>query len=221
MNVQPGQAQIDNRQSLPSNSDTLSVQPLSIWRQVLDLPRQYFDALVDPTSMFTEGKRRASWSLILFQLIGVAILLIVVVTFFNLLTFLVKGASTSQLGSAVTSFALRLLVLIVIFLVYVAIQFLVVRAFRGTGSFREQLYVSLLLVVPMGIVLSIMAPAAGLNFVFAAYALGLSVAAVRAVHNLSRNQAIVTMLVPVLLGLGVYFTLVAVGVIKLAPVGPV
>src|SRR5947209_17383650 len=99
MNVQPGQAQIDNRQSLPSKSDTLSVQPLSFWGQVLDLPRQYLDALVDPTTVFTEMKRRASWSLILFQFVGAFLLLIVIVTFFNLLTLLVKGAPTSQLGS--------------------------------------------------------------------------------------------------------------------------
>ena len=221
MNVQPGQAQIDNRQSLPSNADTLAVQPLSFWSQVLDLPRQYLDALIDPTTIFQEVKRRASWSLIVFQFVGLFIVLMAAVTFFNFLTLLVKGESTSQLGSADARFALTLLVLIVIFLVHVAIQFLLAKAFHGTGSFREQLYVLLLIAIPMGIVLTIMASAGGLNFVFAAYALGLSVVAVRAVHNLSRNRAILTMLVPVILELVVYFILVAVGVFKLAPVGPV
>ena len=221
MNVQPGQAQIDNRQSLPSNADTLAVQSLSFWSQVLDLPRQYLDALIDPITIFTEVRRRASWSLIVFQFVGIFLLLMLAVTFFNLLTLLVKGESTSQLGSADARFALTLLVLIVIFLVHVAIQFLLAKAFHGTGSFREQLYVLLLIAIPMGIVLTIMASAGGLNFVFAAYALGLSVVAVRAVHNLSRNRAILTMLVPVILELVVYFILVAVGVFKLAPVGPV
>ncbi len=220
MSLQPRQAQISDRQLLPSSTDTLSAQPLPFWRAVLDLPRQYIDALLDPTTVFLEVKRRASWSLILFQLIGFALLTIILVSFVNLITFSVVGTPISMLGSAMASFALRLLILIAILLVYVAIQFLVAKGFRGTGSFREQLYVSLLIAIPMGIVISIMISAAGLNFIFEAYALALSVAAVRAVHNLSRNQAIITMLVSLILVLGVYFTLLAVGVIKLAPSGP-
>ena len=221
MNVQPGQAQVDNRQSLPSNTDSIAAQPPSFWSQFLDLPRQYLDALVDPTTIFVEVRRRARWSLIVSQIVGLFLVLMAAVTFFNFLTVLVKGESTSQVASADINFALSLLVLIGIFLVHVAIQFLVAKAFHGTGDFREQLYVLLLIAIPMGVVLTIMSSAGGLNFVFVAYALGLSVVAVRAVHNLSRNAAIVTMLVPVILELGVYFILLAVGVIKLAPVGPV
>lgn len=213
MSLQPGQAEISDRQLLPSSTDRLSTQPLPFWRAVLDLPRQYLDALIDPTTTFLEVKRRASWSLILFQLIGFALLTIIIEIFITLITFSVVGTPISMLGSAIASFALRLLVLLAVLLVYVAIQFLVARGFRGTGSFREQLYISLLIAIPMGIVITIMLSASGLNLIFAAYALALSVAAVRAVHNLSRNRAIITMLIPVVLELAVYFTLHLVGII--------
>lgn len=188
MNRQPSSGPQNDKLILPSNFDFLSAQRPSFWKSVLDLPRQYFDAIIDPDiELFTAARQRASWGLILFQLLGVALLLVIAALVFQLI------GQPGQ-GPFISLFPLAL-VGIVIFFLAEGILFLIAKSFRGEGSFKQQCYTALLLEIPWSIILAVALLAVGINLIFAIYFLCLRITVLRAVHNMSRGKAIITLLV--------------------------
>ena len=176
------------------------------------LPRQYFDVLVNPTTtQFLNEKRRATWGLVVAQLIIAGLLIIIVSLLVSLLQLGVTGQGSGvSVGIVLAGAVVQFIFAVVIFLVQSALQFLLARLLGGNGTFAQQCYLSLLITVPLGVVMILTWSAPGLNLLFIIYILALNVIATRAVHTLSGGRAALTML-----GSGVIAGALAIGVVLL------
>lgn len=214
------QGQINARAVPPSSSGVLPPRPPSFGKALLDLPRQYFYTIVNPSiELFFEEKRRASWALIVAQFIGVALLVAIASVFLYLLMHPTQNISVGQLLSTVViGTIVQFVIVAVIFFFQTGVQFLIARGSRGEGTFREQCYVSLLIAIPMGIVFEIVSSAVGINLAFIIYTFAMLVFAMKAVHNLSTGRAVITVLAPGLVLL-IVFLLFTLGVLVLPRLG--
>ncbi len=140
-------------------------QPLPLSQALRELPTQYKKILFKPgVRSFVEEQGKAEWGIIWIQLLFLMFVQVLV----SIPLFLAynqalasnpgmasAGADTSLFSSP--AFLLLEIVLEVIlvplaFFIGIGIQYLVARAFKGVGSFKQQTYNQLLFQMPLGIV---------------------------------------------------------------------
>jgi hypothetical protein len=140
-------------------------QPLPLGQAIRELPRQYKKILFKPgVRSFGEEQGKADWGIIWVQLLFWMILQVVVsiplfLAYDQALASNPSLASTGADASLFTSPAVLLAQIVLeavlaplIFLAGVGIQYLVARAFKGTGSFKQQTYNQLLFQIPLGLI---------------------------------------------------------------------
>ncbi len=124
-------------------------QPLPLGQAIRELPGQYKKILFKPGARsFAEEQGKADWGIIWVQLL----FLFVVAILFSLPDDLAgsSNAATNLLGTLGLAVFAPLL-----FFAIVGIQYLLARAFKGTGSFKQQAYNQLLFQVPLGVATTI------------------------------------------------------------------
>jgi hypothetical protein len=177
-------------------------KPLS--QAIRALPGQYIKVLSRPTvTTFAEEKGKATWGIIWTQLIGLGIIgailqslgLFISPPNYNSIAGATAGLSpmTLLVSSIVFLAIVEILLTPVSFLAAGGILFLIARIFGGKGTYREQIYTTLLYGVPMVILsyLLYLIPGAGawLLYVPHIYSLVLLIISMMAVHQFGRGKA--------------------------------
>jgi len=138
---------------------------LPLGQAIRELPRQYKKILFKPGARsFGEEQGKADWGIIWVQLLFLMILQVVVSIplFLSYNQTLATNPSFASAGADASIFASPALFLLeivleavlapLVFFASVGIQYLVARAFKGTGSFKQQAYNQLLFQIPIGLV---------------------------------------------------------------------
>lgn len=177
-------------------------QPLS--QAIRALPGQYLKVLTRPSvTTFTEEKGKATWSTIWAQFIGLGVIgailqslgLLISPPNYHSFAGATAGLSpTTLLVSSIVFLAIvETLLTPVSFLAFGGILFLIARIFGGQGTYREQIYTTLLYGVPMVMLsyLLFLVPVAGawLLYLPHIYSLVLLVISMMAVHQFGRRKA--------------------------------
>lgn len=170
---------------------------LPLGQAIRGLPGQYIQVLTRPSvRTFEEEKGKASWSINWIQFIGLSIigaslqslgLLISPPALGNMAS--TSGMSSSALLTTIIVFLaiLEIILTPVSFLAAGGILFIIARAFGGKGTFREQIYTTLLFGVPLVIAsyLLFLIPVAGVWLLYLPhiYSVVLLFISFRAVHR--------------------------------------
>ena len=171
---------------------------------LLQLPQQYFKALVKPSvATYTQDKDNASWGLVWIQLLAWAILDAALGVLVNLLLPPANNSVFSRFFAITTSYGLVIVVPTLFFLL-MGIVYWLAKYFGGQGTFLEQCNTSLYIQAPLGILSKLLAliPGVGkiLNSVLSLYGIVIQVVVIIAAHRLSRGKAIATILLPLVTG---------------------
>lgn len=151
-------------------------QPLPLGQAMRDLPRQYKKVLLKPgVRSFVEEQGKAGWGIVWSQLLFMTALQILVsIPFFisyNQSMF-VNMSSTGTPASAEMFASPAFLIIEIVFtavltplafFIQMGVQYLLARAFKGIGTFKQQAYNQLLFQVPLGLISSL------LSLVFSVY----------------------------------------------------
>lgn len=135
-------------------------QPLPLGQAIRELPGQYKKILFKPgMRSFAEEQGKAEWGIIwiqlLFQLFVGALLSLPQLLFASHTNTSIPGFPFSDADLYLAELVGTLALGPAIFFGQVGIQYLLARAFKGTGSFKQQAYNQLLFAVPLGLVSSI------------------------------------------------------------------
>ena len=213
--------------TLPSQAVSLPAERLPFGKTVQRLFQSYFDVFIDPSENFFLGaKNSANWSLIIMQLLILALVIAGGDLLVNQLRLAVttqglrasdlgvttQGLTASNLGIA---FLRQIVNEIFLCVILIGIPFLLAKLLRGTGKLREHISTSLFVLTFMTVILIALSSAGSiLSYVFVLYALGLLGASVKTVHNLSTGWTIL------LVGLGavVFFVFAVLGFLSLPQV---
>jgi len=188
---------------LKSTYGSQTSQPRSTGQAIRELPGQYFKVLSRPSvATFVEEKGKATWGMNWLQFIVLGLIGAVLQSIGLLIS---PPDYSSVVGTAGISHTTLLLVTIVSlaiaeiiltpvsFLAAGGILFLIAKAFGGKGTYREQIYTTLLFGVPLVIVsyLLFLIPGAGawLLYLPHIYSLVLLVLALLAVHQFGNRKA--------------------------------
>jgi hypothetical protein len=176
-----------------------------------EIPRQYVKVLTKPAaSRFAEEMGKASWAMVWLQLLILIIINFVFTSLANLFPVLQPALQQSQLPFLSSPLA-TILSTPIIFFIEMGLIYLFARAFRGKGTFLVQSYTALLVLVPLGLLSSILSailgliPGAGLflialvGIIIAIYETVLLIYASMAVHRLSGGKATAAVLLPFLI----------------------
>ncbi|HEY0756632.1 MAG TPA: Yip1 family protein [Ktedonobacteraceae bacterium] len=130
-------------------------RPLPVGQALRELPRQYKKILFRPGARsFLEEQGKAEWGIIWLQLL-LQMLLAALLSIPEMLVY-TQTHTTDQVPFFTNIYLLELVVLLVlapaIFFAQVGIQYLLARAFKGIGSFKQQAYNQLLFSLPLGII---------------------------------------------------------------------
>lgn len=213
--------QVQPRASYPTWSSDLGfiphTQPLP-WREALrQLPRRYRFVLTKPgfepfLAEMSQGEWRIVWAQLLIYSVVAALL-----TFVRNLLYpasLSASSSASGLSSLAVlqalslSTSLGLLVLIpVVFFLTMGLLYWLARALGGHGIFVQQVYTTLLFLVPCGVIVSVLGviPFVGsflstfLGFVLFVYGVALQCFATVAVHQMSGGKATTAVILTLLI----------------------
>jgi hypothetical protein len=222
----------------PPPSET---QPLPLEQAIRELPGQYKKILLRPgVRSFWEEQGKAAWGIIGVQLL-LQISVYVLLNISDLLSNSVYNRAINTSGASwplsTTFFPLESLGWLLfgqaLLFAYVGIQFALAKAFKGSGSFMQQLYNQLLFLVPLDIVASVFTRVLGglLTYVdpysthmgvqltlvllqalgalgIGVYILVLNVYSLMAVHRFSGGKATASVLIP----LGTVFLVLFIGV---------
>ncbi len=186
--------------------------PLSLGQAIVGLPKQYLKILTQPgVKSFTEEQGKAEWSIILVQLI-IAGLIGTIIGFIQTSANAATLSSTygNTAGSIFASFGFlfsgigalfSLVADTVYFLVIVGIQYLLAKAFKGSGNYEQQGYNFLLFYTPVAIINSLLGwiPYLGglITFAMGIYSLILNIFSIMAAHRLSGGKAAGVVFIPI------------------------
>lgn len=132
-------------------------QPLPLGQAIRELPGQYQKILFKPgPRSFSQEQGKAEWGIIWIQILALVVFEAMLALPVGLVDIPVLNSSLSALGAAPlsSSFFLTALTLGVIvfapfaFFLLVGLQYLLARAFQGTGHIKQQAYNQLLFQVP-------------------------------------------------------------------------
>lgn len=148
-------------------SPVAQAQPLPLGQAIRELPRQYKKILFKPgVRSFAEEQVKADWGIIWLQMLFLAALqaLISIPLFLAYNQALANSANITGSSADVQVFSsptlliaeviLQIILVPLGLLAGVGIQYLAARAFKGLGSFKQQVYNQLLFQVPLGVVSS-------------------------------------------------------------------
>lgn len=136
-------------------------RPLPLSQAIRDLPRQYKKILFKPGARtFIEEEGKADWGIIWMQILFLMVLSILIAIPQLIIDATSSSVSNSSLGmSTATLGGVSTLATIVFvplgFFMIAGIQYLLARAFKGIGSFKQQAYNQLLYQVPINIATSL------------------------------------------------------------------
>jgi hypothetical protein len=183
--------------------------PRPLGQAIRELPRQYLKVLTKPSAQtFAEEQGKADWGIIWVQLlfiglIGTIIGIISAVLHLVATTMLTNGnAALSTVYSLTTSSpsVASLVSVIAGFFIVVGIQYLLAKAFKGNGDFKQQGYSYLLFYVPLMLVSDVLGlvPILGLvvGFALGIYQIVLNVFSIMAAQRLSGGKATGVVLIP-------------------------
>ncbi|MEO9058583.1 MAG: Yip1 family protein [Ktedonobacteraceae bacterium] len=187
---------------LNANYNNQAMTPLPLGRAIRELPGQYSKVLTRPaTQTFAEEKGKASWGSIWLQLIGLGFISAILQTVGLLISPPVFSSAVSAGLSQATLLIVTMVFLAIAtivltpvsFLVAGAIIFWIAKAFGGKGSYREQIYTTVLFGVPLVILsyLLFLIPVAGVWLIYTPhiYSLVLLFLSLRAVHRFGKVEA--------------------------------
>lgn len=187
--------------------------PLPLSQAIQGLPNQYIKILTRPGAQsFAEEQGKAEWGIIWVQLIIVGLIGTLIglihAAIGTAVMFGTQGNSASVayglLGSVFIGSAsvLSIVSIIIGFFVIVGIQYLLAKAFGGTGTFVQQGYNYLLFYAPLAIISNVLGliPILGgiIGFGLGIYQIVLNVFAIMAAHRLSGGKATLVVLIPII-----------------------
>ncbi len=137
-------------------------RPLPLGQAIRELPGQYKKIILKPGARsFAEEQHKADWGIIWMQILFLMILNIVISIpdyFVNQALFSSTSTSSASASLALSTLSGSLIgaffVPVGIFAV-VGIQYLMVKMFKGVGSFKRQMYTYLLFYVPIQVIASV------------------------------------------------------------------
>lgn len=201
--------------------------PLPLGVAVQQLPNQYLKVLTKPSAAtFAEELPKSSWDITWVQLLIYAVIEVVL----GLIVALISSAivrttainTPSSYTAALSMFTAatttgsafgRIITIPISFFVVVGIQYLLAKAFKGQGTFLGQGYTYLLFAAPIGILISLVSiiPFLGGIIAFAlwVYSIVLNIFQVQASHRLSGGRATAVVLIPIAVGVLLFFLCVA------------
>ncbi|GCF06542.1 YIP1 family protein [Dictyobacter arantiisoli] len=115
-------------------------------------------------------------------------------------------------GATLGAFILKIILVPILFIIGVTLQFVIARALGGRGHFAGHAFSMLLYQVPLTLIGSIIITAFVLthtsslffapivSLIFLAYGILINVFVIRGVHNLSRDKAILSIVIPYVIG---------------------
>ena len=187
--------------------------PLPLGQAIQGLPNQYIKILTKPgVQSFAEEQGKAEWGIVWIQLLIVGLFGTLIGLIHTAIgTAFVLGTAGS---SAATAYGLissvfiggasvfSIISIIVGFFIVVGIQYLLAKAFGGTGTFVQQGYNYLLFYVPLAIISNLLGliPILGgiVGFGLWIYQIILNVFAIMAAHRLSGGKATMVVLIPII-----------------------
>jgi ABC-type Co2+ transport system permease subunit len=140
-------------------------QPLPTGQALRELPGQYRKMLFRPgPRSFSEEQGKAEWGIIWVQLLFLLVFEAMLALPVGLIDIPVLNSSLSSVGAAPLSSTFFLIAITIGVIVFapiafftlVAIQYLLGRAFQGTGQFKQQAYNQLLFQVPTTFLISLL-----------------------------------------------------------------
>lgn len=188
--------------------------PLPLGQAIQGLPNQYIKILTKPgVQSFAEEQGKADWGIIWIQLLFLAVLSTIIALIGSAFGALTNPFSTSASSAASTSIIFAFAVggsvfsfvtVPLFFFIGVGIQYLLAKAFKGTGEFKTQAYNHLLFMVPAAVIANIIGliPILGgiVGFALYVYQVILNVFSIMAVHRLSGGKATMVVLIPLIVG---------------------
>lgn len=140
-------------------SSTSSMQSRSFGQMLVALPGQYLRVLTRPSvKTFVSEKERGNWGLVWFQMLILGALCALILGIAYLISppnvsAMVSASGMSQQAlqttAALTSVILTFILTPISFLAATGVLYLIARAFRGRGTYLQQISVTLLFGVPM------------------------------------------------------------------------
>ncbi len=202
---------------LGSHQPRARSSPLSLRKALVHLPIQYVTVLRKPrASTFAEEMDKASWSSVLVQLVGYALLSALLGYLRSIVFPIIPLAdpleglppnTTAAQGLAIlqNATALNLITVPITVCGSILIRYLPAKVLGGQGTLLRQSYCSLLFQVPLGILIGMLnfLPVLGPLLIAPAlviYAIVPDIASIIAVHGLSSGKASAVVLIPSLLG---------------------
>jgi hypothetical protein len=190
-----------------------SQAPLPLGQAIQGLPNQYLKILTHPgVQSFAEEQGKADWGSIWIQLlivglIGTIIGLLRTAMGTAIMMSTNGGSSAAAYGIITSVFAggasiFSIVSIIIGFFIIVGIQYLLAKAFKGTGDFKHHAYNYLLFYAPLAIISNILGliPILGgiIGLGLLVYQIILNVFAVMAAHRLSGGKATMVVLIPII-----------------------
>lgn len=202
--------------------DVLVAEPRPLGLAVAELPILYAKALVPPyAKTFEMEGQRASWGIVWIQIL----VLIIIPGILGLLRGLhhsarlaaITGTQTTYVafasiaaGTSIAATLIQIITVPILFFIGVGIQFLLARAFRGTGTFLAQSYATLLYLVPLtilgGIISTLFVYLTPLSAQIVAipvitlalliFNILLNITEIAGVHRMEHNKAAAVVLIP-------------------------
>ena len=187
--------------------------PRPLGEAIRELPEQYIRVVTKPSPLTFVGEMgKASWDIVWVQLIGLAVISVILGYLGTLIspnaympntgTTPVSAATMQSIRSITLGITLGEIILIpAFFFLGMAILYGLAKAFGGQGRFVTQSYTYLLFDTPLGIISSIVSliPFAGLliAFIIGVYRIILAIFSIMAVHRLSGGRATAVVLIPI------------------------
>lgn len=187
--------------------------PLPLGQAIQGLPNQYIKIVTKPgVQSFAEEQGKAEWGIIWLQLIFLGLVGTIVgllrIALNTAISFGLSGGSSSALASnalaaifAGSASTFSIVFVVIGFFIVVGVQYLLAKAFKGTGDFKQQGYAYLLFYVPITVVSYLIGliPILGgfVGWALGIYALVLNVFSIMSVHRLSGGKATAVVLIPI------------------------
>jgi hypothetical protein len=185
--------------------------PRPLGQAIQELPRQYLKVLTKPSAQaFAEEQGKADWGIIWVQLLFIGLIGTIIGIIHTALGMATMALPNS--GMSATPFSTvyslttnapsvaSLVSVIAGFFIVVGIQYLLAKAFKGNGDFKQQGYSYLLFYVPLTLVSYVLGlvPILGLvaGFALGIYQIVLNVFSIMAAHRLSGGKATAVVLIP-------------------------
>lgn len=198
----------------PNHYGYQATSPLPLGEAIRQLPNQYSKILSKPSpATFVVEMGKASWDILWIQLIGYAIIASVLSYLLTLMPGALNAYKASNNTASLPTGMLQaitlgtslstIIVIPISFFIGQGIIYLLAKAFGGTGTFLRQGYTYLLILVPIGIISSLLLfiPTVGSLTAFGVgiYNIVLQIFSIMAVHRLSGGKATAVILIPIII----------------------